>query len=454
MENSKRITIIGGGASGTLLALNLLRHCGDRPIVINVVEKRERVGRGVAFSTMDECHLLNVPAAKMGAFPDEIEHFHRWLSDNGHDHGPSSFVPRKLFGQYLSELFEKASAARPSTSKLDLHNSEAVDISIDGATAEVKLGSGNVLSSDKVVLAFGNFVPPHPSVENDDFISAQKYFQDPWSRSVSEEISADDSVLIIGTGLSMVDFAMRYHRSKHRGKIYAISTRGLLPAVHKLGYSYPGFFDEIGPMTRITDMLKSVRRHIEAASSDSSDWRAVIDALRPHTQEIWLNLPLAEKKYFMQHLSRYWNVARHRMPAEAAEVVEEMRSSSQLTIMKGRLRRIDWLGSKFDVEFTSDGVRSHVSTDAIINCIGSESNFERLDSPLVKSLFAGGYVRKDALSLGLDATPEGTLIGRDGRPSPLLRTLGTALKGVLWESTAVPEIRTQAKALSDRLLAS
>jgi uncharacterized NAD(P)/FAD-binding protein YdhS len=310
------------------------------------------------------------------------------------------------------------------------------------------------LSSDKVVLAFGNFVPPHPSVENDDFISAQKYFQDPWSRSVSEEISADDSVLIIGTGLSMVDFAMRYHRSKHRGKIYAISTRGLLPAVHKLGYSYPGFFDEIGPMTRITDMLKSVRRHIEAASSDSSDWRAVIDALRPHTQEIWLNLPLAEKKYFMQHLSRYWNVARHRMPAEAAEVIDEMRSSGKLTIMKGRLKRIDWLGSKFDVEFTSDGVRSHVSTDAIINCIGSESNFERLDSPLVKSLFAGGYVRKDALSLGLDATPDGTLIGRDGRPSPLLRTLGTALKGVLWESTAVPEIRTQAKALSDRLLAS
>lgn len=453
MNNTRRITIIGGGASGTLLAINLLKLCGEKRVAIDIVEKRERLGRGVAFSTNDECHLLNVPAAKMGMFPDDVEHFHRWLGEKGFDYAPSAFVPRRLFGRYLTEMFERSVCDDAPFSSIKFHNDEAVDIDLSDAAATVRLASGNAIDADKVVFAFGNFLPPHPSVADSEFVNSPKYFRDPWSERAAREIAADDAVLIIGTGLSMVDFAMRYHRSEHRGKIYAISTRGLLPAVHKLGYAYDSFIDEIRPMTRITDILKSVRRHVEAASSDNSDWRAVIDSLRPHTQEIWLNLPTAEKKYFMQHLSRYWNVSRHRMPAEAAAVIEEMQSSNRLTIMKGRLKTIDWNGERFDVGFTSDGRPAGVEADAIINCIGSESNFERLDSPLVKSLFAGGRVRNDSLSLGLDALPDGTIIGRDGTASTVLVTLGTALKGVLWESTAIPEIRSQARSLALSLLA-
>jgi len=452
MSNSKRITIIGGGASGTLLAINLLKLSGQKRVAIDIVEKRERLGRGVAFSTGDECHLLNVPAAKMGMFPDDVEHFHRWLGENGFEYEPSAFVPRRLFGRYLTEMFERSVCEDAPSSTIKFHNDEAVNIEFSDRTATVHLAYGSSIDADNVVLAFGNFLPPHPSVADLDFVDSPKYFQDPWSDRVARDIAEDDSVLIIGTGLSMVDFAMRYHRSGHRGKIYAISTRGLLPAVHKLGFSYDSFIDEIRPMTRITDILKSVRRHVDAASSDSSDWRAVIDSLRPHTQEIWLKLPTAEKKYFMQHLSRYWNVSRHRMPAEAAAVVDEMQASGRLTIMKGRLKTIDWNGTNFDVSYTSDGRLAHVEPDAVINCIGSESNFERLDSPLVKSLFAAGRVRNDSLSLGLDALPDGTIIERDGTPSETLVTLGTALKGVLWESTAIPEIRSQARSLALALI--
>jgi uncharacterized NAD(P)/FAD-binding protein YdhS len=454
MENTKRITIIGGGASGTLLAINLLRMHGDRRIRIDLVEKRERVGRGVAYSTADDCHLLNVPAAKMGAFPDDVEHFHRWLGENGYDFAGSSFVPRKIFGGYLTELYLETVRRRNESATVEIHTCEAVSVDVQDAAAKVTLENGKVLESETVVLAFGNFLPPHPSVADLGFVTAPKYFQDPWNPRVADEISADDSVLIIGTGLSMVDFAMRYDRTGHRGKIYAISTRGLLPAVHQLGFTYPDFSGELEHMTRITDLLKAVRRHVEIASNASSDWRAVIDSLRPKTQQIWLNLPTAEKKYFMQHLSRYWNVSRHRMPKEAAEVLDRMQASGQLTIMKGRLKRIDWNGENFTTAFTTDGVAGTVETGAIINCIGSESNFERLDSPLIRNLFGAGHVRNDPVSLGLDATPDGRIIGSDGEPSDVLVTLGTALKGVLWESTAIPEIRTQAKALAARLLAT
>src|SRR6185369_16330321 len=104
----KSITIIGGGASGTLLAINLLRAEHFETFTVNLIERREKVGVGVAFSTDKDTHLLNVPAGKMGAFPDEIDHFHRWLKGNGYEYSADDFVPRKIFGQYLRGLLQAA----------------------------------------------------------------------------------------------------------------------------------------------------------------------------------------------------------------------------------------------------------------------------------------------------------------------------------------------------------
>lgn len=449
----KRITIIGGGASGTLLAINLLGYDGDRRLEINLVEKRSFIGRGVAFSTEHDIHLLNVPATKMGAFADDAEHFYKWLADNGHSYEPSSFVPRKLFGTYLRECLEKAHANKEPNVTLNIFDDEAVDIAFDETKAQVILRSGDILYSEKVAIAFGNFLPPHPSVEDKSFTASQKYFQNPWNSGVFEKIEPEDSVLIIGTGLSMVDVAMQLDKLGHRGELNAISTRGLLPAVHKLGFTYPSFYEEIKSFSRITDLLKAVRSHTEKAVANGSDWRAVIDSLRPVTQEIWLNLPLAEKKYFMQHLSRYWNVARHRMPPEAAGILDELRGTGQLQILKGRLQAIKTTGGRFDIHYRTVGENNYVTSDAIINCIGSESKFDQLDSLLVKNLLASGYIRCDDLRFGLDATPEGELLSRSGYSNGVLYTLGTALKGILWESTAIPEIRVQARDLADRLIA-
>jgi uncharacterized NAD(P)/FAD-binding protein YdhS len=451
----KRITIIGGGASGTLLAANLLKQAGGSEFTINLVEKGERLGLGVAYSTSKDCHLLNVPANKMGAFPEDVEHFYGWLKTKGYDYEPTSFVPRKIFGAYLREVLNDAIKNKPEGAAINIFDDEAVDIVADNGQGQVILDSGEILFSDKIILAFGNFLPPHPSVEDQSFATAQKYFQNPWSPRVYDTISPDDSIFIVGTGLSMVDVAVHFYRNEHRGKISAISTRGLLPAVHRLGHTYNSFYDEIKSFTRITDLLKAVRRHIETAKDKDIAWQAVIDSLRPNTQALWLQLPTAEKKYFMQHLSRYWNVSRHRMPIEAEGVLDEMKENGRLEIFKGRLREISYNGNrKFDIAFGTMGVKNSVTADAVINCIGSESNFERLDSRLVKNLVADGYVRNDPISQGLDALPDGRIIGKNGTASDVLQTLGTALKGVLWESTAIPEIRVQARDLAMNLLSS
>lgn len=449
----RKITIIGSGATGTLLAINLIKHHEGQPIEINVVEKKEKIGRGVAYSAAEDFHLLNVPAAKMGAFPDDLEHFFRWLTDKNYRFAANDFVPRRIYGEYLRELFSTFVAGRNANVVVNLLDDEAVDVLIDEAQAQVILSSGEILYSDRVVLAFGNFPPPHPKVTDQSFRRAKKYFQNPWCASLPQNIKPDEDVFIIGTGLTMADVVLSLRHAAHKGKIFALSTRGLIPAVHELGHSYPSFGDELNSQTQITDLLKIVRRHIEKAATEGKDWRGVIDSLRPHTQNIWLNLPKAEKRYFMHHLSRYWNVARHRMPPEAAKILSEMQMNNQLEILKGRLREIN-LGEneKFEVLYASGGTQHQVSADAFVNCIGSESNFKRIESLLVKNLLKKGYIRNDCLNLGIDATPDGKIIDESGAVSEKVFTIGTALKGVLWESTAMPEIRAQANKFALALL--
>ena len=449
----KKITIIGGGASGTLLTVNLLKHAGGQPLEINFVEKKSRRGKGVAFGTTFETHLLNVPAGRMGGFRDDVGHFYEWLTANGHKYDPHDFVPRLLFGDYLKDLLGMAAANPAEGIVLKLIDDEAVDVTNTGSTSVVSLQNGGQIVSDIVVLAFGNFAPPHPNVPDLAFAAHERYFQNPWEGRLYDSLAPDDSIFIIGTGLSMVDVAMHLKKNGHRGKISAISTRGMLPTIHELGHTYPAFNEEVIGSVRITDLLKTVRRHVKKAHAEGSNWRAVIDALRPVTQQIWLDLPLAEKRYFMQHLSRYWNVARHRMPPEAAEVIAAMRTSGDLDILKGRLRDISVGDGRFAVRFAEMGVERLVTADVLVNCIGSESNFAKVDSDLIRNLIAGGLVRVDDLSLGLDARPDGAVIGSDGDISPRLFTLGTALKGILWESTAIPEIRVQARDLALKLSA-
>ena len=446
----KRITIIGGGASGTLLAINLIKNAGLEPLTINLIEKSREIGRGIAYGTTKDFHLLNVPAAKMGAFPDAVDHFHRWLGANGYDYAPGSFVSRKIYGQYLSGLFEETSANKKGCVQIRNINNEAVDILTKSGQATVLLDSGEELATDKVILAFGNFLPPNVRTESDDYTHSPRYFQSPWREDIPDAINLDENVLIIGTGLTGIDVILSLYNNRHRGKIYALSTHGLLPTVHAPANIYPSFQAEIETKTTIRELLKTVHQNIKNAQANGGNWRAVIDSLRPFTQQTWFRLPLAEKRRFMRHLQRRWDVARHRMPPECFEILQSLQASNQLEILRGKIRRIEPMSdAHFQINFGKD---SQIIADRIINCTGSQSNYAKIDQPLVKSLIARGDIKPDALLMGLDTTPEGEIINQRGEISDVLYTFATAQKGVLWECTAMPDIRGQAKQLAIRLL--
>lgn len=438
------ITIIGGGASGTLLAVQLLRQA-QQPIRIYLVEQNGTVGHGVAYGTQSEAHRLNVPANKMGAYPDQPGHFYEWLQQNSFAYQPSDFVPRKIYALYLRAQLEAAMASQPNA--LELIHDQAIDFSAAQAQAEVRLASGRTLTSQHVVLAFGNFLPPQPRFLSQQAASAAKYFGNPWQADLASQIDSTDRVLVVGMGLTAVDTLLSLHGNQHQGALYAISTHGWWPAVHELGHSYPDFSAELAGTASVPEMLSVVRKHLRQAEAAGSNWRAVIDALRPATQALWQQLPLKEKQRFMRHLRRLWDVSRHRVPQECAQVLDALHASGSLSSLQGRVTEISRSGDEFTVVFNNHTGIQKLSVDAVINCMGSEANVTRLNSPLLHSLLAQKLIQPDALTQGLAAQADGTL-------APRLYTLGTALKGILWESTAMPEIRTQAQQLARLLLAA
>lgn len=437
------ITIIGGGASGTLLAVQLARQARV-PLMVHLVEQHGPPGRGVAYGTLTPAHRLNVPANKMGAYPDQPGHFHEWLLQNGHTFAPDAFVSRQLYAEYLQAQLQ--AAMESGVIQIELVQDQAIDIEV-GQQAEVTLASGRVLASNAVVLAFGNFLPPQPSFLSPQAAAAPKYFGNPWQPDLAARIGTHDRVLVLGMGLTAVDTLLSLQAQPHNGRLYAISTHGWWPAAHELGHTYPDFSAELAGLTSLPAMLHVVRRHLRAAAAQSSNWRAVIDSLRPSTQALWQQLPPIEKRRFMRHLRRLWDVSRHRMPQECAAVLDAMHASGQLHSLQGRVTAIDMAGSEFSISYRSRGQAHSLQVDSVINCMGSESNYTRLPSRLVQNLLARQLIQPDTLAQGLEAAPDGAL-------GPRLYTLGTALKGVLWESTAMPEIRAQAHSLAALLLNS
>ena len=143
-----RVVIIGGGASGLLVAVNLLRMSDSCEVL--VVEPNESLGRGVAYYTKDPEHLLNVPAGRMSGLVEEPRSLCDWASVD-----ENAFVSRQDYGRYLNELLDRE-LKRVSPSRFTHIKSRVVDIESLSDGYKCHLESGNSILADKIALALGN----------------------------------------------------------------------------------------------------------------------------------------------------------------------------------------------------------------------------------------------------------------------------------------------------------
>jgi uncharacterized NAD(P)/FAD-binding protein YdhS/glyoxylase-like metal-dependent hydrolase (beta-lactamase superfamily II) len=460
-DPSTTIAIVGAGFSGSLVAAHLLKTA-SRPLLIKLIERSHEIGKGVAYSTDTIHHLLNVSAGKMSAFPDDPGHLLRWLHYNRSelatflpdDLNASSFIPRQIYGLYIQSILEEAEATASSNVRLERISDEVVAIEPQAKGAIVSLRSSRVFVADKIVLALGNApaVPPGAQSAEDN----PTYLRHAWSTDALVGLEPDAPVLLIGTGLTMVDMVVSLHERQHRGKIYAVSRRGLAPLPHQSTKPYFAFLTPDTAPKTIRGLLRRIRREVQMAAMHGYDWRSVIDVLRPITQQLWQQLTPVEQQRFLRHATPYWDVHRHRIAPEVSEVVQTMLDAGQLTISAGRIQNYQIISAGVAVTVRQRQTQTNqiLQVSRVVNCTGVEANYCRSSQPLIANLRTQGLIRPHRMGLGLDTAADGAVFDAQGNRSSLLYTLGTPRKGNLWETIAVPELRQQAQVLAETVLQS
>jgi uncharacterized NAD(P)/FAD-binding protein YdhS len=446
------IAIVGGGASGTLLAANLLKQA-RAPLRVLLIEKSGRAGRGLAYSTESPRHLLNVPAGRMSAFPEDAEHFLRWARHVVPGTGPGDFVQRRLYGRYLEEvLLEAVEAAAPGV-ELEVVAGEVVGLTEERGGVRLELASGERREARRAVLALGNAPSADLPVPDGGLYASPRYRRSPWVGGGLRHIASEDSVLVVGTGLTMVDAVLSLAEQGHRGPIHALSRHGLLPHVHRpcTPLRREASTDE-APGLR--GLLRELRRDVRHAQAQGRDWRDVVDGLRPVTVALWQGLSEPERRRFLRHLRAFWDVHRHRMAPAVGDILQQLQAAGVLRVHAARVRNFQLSDEGQVLARVRPRGFSREATfrvQHVINCTGPDACIGR-GHPLLRGLLESGLVRADALGLGLDTDAEGALLDAEGRASGLFFTLGPLRRGELWETTAIPEIRAQALSLSRRLL--
>ena len=456
------IAIVGGGFSGSLVATHLLKTA-SQPLTIKLIERSDQIGKGIAYSTDTNCHLLNVSAGNMSAFAHDPGHLLRWLQHNrdeliaffSEEVNASTFIPRKVYGLYIQSVLAEAEATAPSDVRLERFTDEVVGIQPEEKGAMISLRSGRCFAADRVVLALGNSPSAPPAIQNANS-NNESYLRNAWSADALADLDADAPVLLIGTGLTMVDMVLSLSDRQHRGKIYAVSRRGLFPLKHQAAQPYPSFLTPENLPKSVRIWLHRLRAEVEIAATQGYDWRAVIDSLRPMIQKIWQKLPTEEQQRFLRHLTPYWDVHRHRIAPQVANVVTEMLDSGQLTISAGRIREYEALPDGVAVTVSQRKTQTNhiLHVRRVVNCTGVAADYRRSPHPLITNLRSQRLIRPNAIGLGLDTDTHGALYAAEGNVSTLFYTLGTPRKGDLWETIAVPELRGQAQELSKALLQS
>lgn len=438
------VAVVGGGASGTLTAIHLMASRAH-DLSVTVHEASGELARGLAYSTTDRRHLLNVRSRHMSAFPDIPGDLVEWARRTGREPDAQAFLPRADYAVYLRETLD-----RLRDDRLAERAERVLDVApVDGGF-EVTGDGGRVTTARTVVLAYGNQRPAPLSAAGRALPDADWHLRDPWDVDRLTELPEQAVVVLVGSGLTAVDAAITLLGDAPGRRVVMVSRHGLLPEAH-VEQSSTAWLSPVpaeGPVT--ADQLATlVRGQIAAARRQGVDWRPVVDGLRAPTQGLWRRLPHEERERFLATYARDWEVRRHRMATGVAERLAAYREEGRLEVVAGGLAGVTDHGHRCEVDLP--GLPDGLYADAVVNCTGPLTDVSRSTDPLLQALVRRGLVTPDPLRLGVASTPDGEVLDVSGQVVPGLYVVGPPLKGTLWESTAVPEIRTQAARLAQRL---
>lgn len=454
MTHTPVVAIIGGGLSGAAIAYHLAQQTSRDAIEIIVIEPRETLGGGLAYSSHDPAHRINVPAAKMTMVSAKPEHFKRWLIHdttsvadslartlNGDD-----FPQRSVFGRYVHAHVEPLLRAE----RIQHIRTKALDLTPIGERYAIVLADGNALSADIVVIATTHPLPSVP-LALQHLTAAPRFVADPYAPDALNDIRSNHAVLIVGTGLTAADIIASLDRRGHSGPITALSRHGYRSRGH--APTPADAYGTFGNDVTARSLLQRVRQTLELANNDGWSWHTVVDALRDQAPSIWDALPIAERRRVVRHLRSLWDVHRFRIAPQVEAVLERRLQEGNLSIIPASLRSAVIDKNSYNVSYKRR-FRTNVEAenfDAIVITTGPAHTGIARESPLIGSLFQQGLLARDPVGLGLHTAKTGHVITREGKIAETIYIGGPLARGTFGELMGVPEVTRYAECIAEAI---
>lgn len=452
------VAILGGGLSGAATAFHLARTIAPGTAEITVVEPRETLGGGLAYSSDEPAHRINVPASKMTVVSDEPDHFMNWLAAERVFMSPGSltlhgdvFPERQIFGRYvaaqIAPLLAHETIHHRRTSAIALHRS--------GGRWRIGLADGTSLDANLVVLAMSHPAPGLPRVLH-GLAGSPALATDPYDNARIATLAGTERILIVGTGLTSADVVASLDRQGHRGHITALSRHGLRSRGHgNVSRKSEVDFAADSAQSAVV-LLKRIRAAVAADAALGQSWHATLDRVRDQGTAIWAALPPAERSRLTRHLRTFWDVHRFRIAPQVEEVAEQRLRRGELEVVAARLVAARATPDGIAVDWRPRGSDAVVSATfgAVVVTTGPDHGAVLQSNPAFRSLADEGVLRADPHGLGLLVTDRCRSVDADGSPSDSLLVAGPLARGDVGELMGVPEVTRHAEHVAGVLRAA
>jgi uncharacterized NAD(P)/FAD-binding protein YdhS len=441
----RRIVIIGGGFAGAAAAIKIIAGSSGR-LELAMVEPRERLGRGIAYATENRDHLVNGLAGAFGLHPEDPGHLVRWLEERADELGwtppagtpyAASSPPRAVFGAYVEHELDRAIADAGERLRFVHLRDRAIDFDGDVVT----LASGARLAGDQIVLATGLF-RKEPAFVTRALAQSPAYVRDVFDTDALTPAAGAKHVLLLGSGLTMLDAVISLEARGFRGAYTAVSRRGLLVQARREAEPWPDRLADGPPPKTARDVLRRVQRERRQLVLSGEDWQRLPPLFRQYATTIWRELDTGERAKLVRHLGPFWNLAQHRAAVPSFAVLDRVRGEGRFQNLAATVTALEPTGSGVRATLRPRGERQalRLDVDLVVNGFGFEFDWNRLKDPLVRNLVTKGYAVPHPLGSGVRADP-GTLalVGRNGRVSTRLFAVGHALRAEMWEASSIRE---------------
>jgi uncharacterized NAD(P)/FAD-binding protein YdhS len=457
-EARRTVVIIGGGFTGAAIAHHLDRRAPGLARIV-VVEPRASLGAGLAYSTEDPAHRINVPASRMSLDPEQPQHFENWLVETGalRDDPESrladgrSFPRRTLFGRYVGEQLSEAI----SVGRLEHRRDSVTKVTPRTDGYGVSLSKGETLEATIVIIASTHPPPSAPAALRRALAGDKRFIAEPALANALDVVSSSDRVLIVGAGLTMADIVASLDRRGHKGVITALSRHEQLPGQHaeRVAPSFGNFL--IDPSRTAVQLLCAVRETVDRAEAQGLPWQSVFDALREQGRGIWMALEPSERRRALRHLRSYWDARRFRVAPQVQAVLKRRRREGTFRSMAGVVRAVRPSTTGLPIVIRSRGaeIDSYCEFDRIVVATGPAHSDISSAQPYLARLEADGMVAVDRLGLGLAVDLRGRAVGRLGQTIETLLVGGPLARGTFGELMGLPEVSRYAVEIAGEVAA-